>query len=106
ENRDAVEAGNAGQTLAAVTSTPGAADASTSTLTPVSSSITAGTGTQVLTVTAKDAFGNDTGTGGDTVTIVKDAGTGSMHSVTNNCDGPHTATLTAPNLTGPEPVKA
>src|SRR5262249_9961607 len=106
ENRDAVEAGNAGQTLAAVTSTPGAADASTSTLTPVSSSITAGTGTQVLTVTAKDAFGNATGTGSDTVTIVKDSGTGSVGSVTDNGDGTYTATVTAPNATGSGVFKA
>ena len=91
---------------AALTVDPDTADASQSTLTPVSSSITVGGDTQVLTVTAEDQFGNLTGAGGDTVTIVQDSGTGSIGSVTDNGDGTYTATVTSPNLTGSGVFKA
>src|SRR5207302_1297074 len=67
-----VKSGTGSQTQATVSYVAGAADAAQSTLTPTSSSITAnGTATQVLTVQAKDAFGNDLSSGGSTVTITK-----------------------------------
>jgi hypothetical protein len=96
-----VKSGNAGQTQSTVTYVPGAADASQSTLTPTSASITAnGTATQVLTVTVKDANGNLETTGGSTVTITKQSGTGTIGSVSDNHDGTYTATVTAPTATG------
>src|SRR5208283_4789891 len=72
-----------------------------STLTPTSASITAnGVSTQVLTVQAKDANGNNLTTGGATVAITKSSGTGSIGSVTDNSNGTYTATITAPTTTG------
>ena len=80
---------------------PGAANATQSTLTPTSASITAnGTSTQVLTVQAKDANGNNLTSGGSTVTITRQSGTGSISSVTDNGNGTYTATVTAPTATG------
>jgi hypothetical protein len=77
------------------------ADASQSTLTPASSSITAnGTASQVLTVQAKDSNGNDETSGGDTVTITEQSGTGTVGPVTDNGDGTYTATVTAPTASG------
>jgi hypothetical protein len=100
-NSGQVKSGNASQTQATVTYVPGPADSTQSTLTPVSSSITAnGTATQVLTVTAKDANGNPLTTGGATVTITKQSGTGTISSVTDNGNGTYTATVTAPNSSG------
>ena len=97
----AVKSGNAGQTQSMVSYVPGPADASQSSLTPTSASITAnGTATQVLTVTAKDANGNLETTGGSTVTITRQSGTGSVGSVTDNGNGTYTATVTAPTATG------
>ncbi|HEY2354191.1 MAG TPA: invasin domain 3-containing protein, partial [Gaiellaceae bacterium] len=96
-----VKSGTGSQTQATVTYTPGAADATQSTLTPTSSSITAdGSSTQVLTVQARDANGNNLTTGGATVTITKQSGTGTIGSVTDNGDGTYTATVTAPTATG------
>ena len=84
-----------------MTYVPGAADATQSTLTPTSASITAnGTSTQVLTVQAKDANGNNLTAGGSTVTITKQSGTGTIGSVTDNGNGTYTATVTAPTSTG------
>lgn len=83
------------------TVTPVPPDAARSTLTPVSSSITAdGTATQVLTVQAKDASGNDETTGGATVTITRSAGTGTIGPVTDDGDGTYTAIVTAPTAPG------
>ncbi|HUZ15830.1 MAG TPA: invasin domain 3-containing protein [Gaiellaceae bacterium] len=77
------------------------ADATQSTLTPTSSSITAnGTATQVLTVQAKDSSGDNLTSGGATVTITKQSGTGSIGVVSDNGDGTYTATVTAPTATG------
>ena len=76
-------------------------DAAVSTLTPTSASITAnGSSTQVLTVQAKDAIGNNLSTGGSTVTITKQSGTGTIGAVTDNGNGTYTATVTAPTLSG------
>ncbi|RXK46859.1 beta strand repeat-containing protein, partial [Aquirufa rosea] len=79
----------------------GAANAGMSTLTPTSASIVAnGTSTQVLTVTAKDAFGNSISSGGSTVTITKSSGSGTISSVTDNNNGTYTATVTSPIVVG------
>src|SRR5207253_33603 len=64
-------------------------------------SITAnGTATQVLTVQAKDANGNSLTSGGSTVTITRQSGTGTITAVADNSDGTYTATVTAPTATG------
>ena len=84
-----------------ITTVPGPADATQSSLTPTSASITAdGVSTQLLTVHAKDANGNDLSGGGATVTITRSSGTGSIGAVTDNLDGTYTATVTAPTATG------
>ncbi|MDE3235822.1 MAG: T9SS type A sorting domain-containing protein [Bacteroidota bacterium] len=76
------------------------ADASQSTLSPTTATIPAdGTSTQVLTVIAKDTYGNPLTTGGATVIITKTSGTGNISTVTDNNDGTYSATVTAP-LTG------
>ncbi|RXK46375.1 beta strand repeat-containing protein, partial [Aquirufa rosea] len=81
--------------------TVGTVNAAASTLTPTVASITAnGTSTQVLTVTAKDAYGNNISAGGSTVTITKSSGTGTISSVSDNSNGTYTATVTSPTLTG------
>ncbi|MBZ1326720.1 beta strand repeat-containing protein, partial [Aquirufa aurantiipilula] len=81
--------------------TVGAVDAATSTLTPTVASITAnGTSTQVLSVTAKDAYGNNRGTGGDVVTITQLSGTGTIGTVSHAGSGVYTATVTSPTSTG------
>ncbi|MHA8062352.1 beta strand repeat-containing protein, partial [Aquirufa beregesia] len=88
-------------TTSTITTVPGAADATASTLTPTSASITAnGSSTQVLTVTAKDANGNNVGAGGATVTITKSSGTGTIGSVTDVGNGTYTATVTSPTTVG------
>ncbi|MHA8088644.1 beta strand repeat-containing protein, partial [Aquirufa sp. Wall-65K1] len=81
--------------------TVGAVDAAASTLTPTVANITAnGTSTQVLSVTAKDAYGNNRGTGGDVVTITQLSGTGTIGSVSHAGSGVYTATVTSPTSTG------
>ena len=81
--------------------TPGTADATASTLTPTTASVTAnGVTTEILTVTAKDANGNNVGTGGATVVISKFSGTGTIGGITDNGDGTYTATVTSPTATG------
>ncbi len=83
------------------TGTAGAADATQSTLTPTSASITAdGSSTQNVTVQAEDAYGNDLTTGSAIVTISQLSGTGMIGPVVNNGDGTYTATVTAPTATG------
>src|SRR5260221_232463 len=97
----AVKSGTASQTQSTVTYTPGAADATQSTLTPTSASITAnGSSTQVLTVQAKDVNGNNLTSGGATVTITKQSGTGTIGSVTDVGNGTYTATVTPPRAGG------
>ena len=79
----------------------GTANAIRSTLSPASASITAnGSITQVLTVQAKDSYGNNLSTGGATVTITRSSGTGTIGAVTNNNDGTYSATVTSPVATG------
>ncbi len=81
--------------------TPGTADATQSTLTPTSASITAnGTATQVLTVKAYDSSGNALTSGGATVTITRQSGSGSIGTVTDLGNGSYTATVTAPTSVG------
>ena len=76
-------------------------DPTKSTLNPTASSITAnGTSTQILTVQAKDAAGNNLSTGGSTVTITQSSGTGTIGSVTDNGNGTYTATVTSPITVG------
>jgi len=71
------------------------------TLTPGSATITAdGTSTQVLTVTAKDANGNNMTTGGADIAITKSSGTGTIGSVTDNGNGTYSATVTSPTTIG------
>jgi hypothetical protein len=83
------------------TVTPGAPDPAESTLTPVTSSIVAdGAATQVLTVQAKDANGNDEASGGATVSVARSSGAGTIGPVTDNGDGTYDATVTAPTATG------
>ncbi|MFP5041802.1 autotransporter-associated beta strand repeat-containing protein [Parasediminibacterium sp. JCM 36343] len=92
-----------GYTSASVTQVigVGAANATQSTLTPTSASITAdGSSTQILTVTAKDQYGNSLSTGGATVTITQSGGTGTIGSVTDNGNGTYAATVTSPTATG------
>jgi LmbE family N-acetylglucosaminyl deacetylase len=110
-----VKSGGTDQTQATITYVAGAADAAQSTLTPTSASIVVGTGTQVLTVTAKDAYENSLSSGGATVTITRSSGSGTISSVTDNGDGTYTATVTAPSTTssgvfiatlGGQPVKS
>jgi hypothetical protein len=68
---------------------------SQSVLTPRSSSITAyGSSTSTLTVTARDALGNNLTSGGSTVTFTSQSGTGTIGSITANGDGTYTATVT------------
>ena len=96
-----VKSGTGSQTQAIITYTPGSADATQSTLTPTSSTISAnGTSTQVLTVTAKDAYGNDLTSGGSTVTITQQSGTGTIGSVTDNGNGTYDATVTSASTAG------
>ncbi|MHA8062349.1 beta strand repeat-containing protein, partial [Aquirufa beregesia] len=96
-----VKSGSGVQTEATVTYVPGAIDAVVTTLTPTSASIIAdGLTTQVLTVTAKDANGNNIGTGGATVTITKQSGSGSIGTVSDAGNGTYTATVTSPTTAG------
>src|SRR6202043_1789755 len=93
--------GSGSQTQATVPYTPGAANATQSTLTPTSASITAdGSSTQVLTVHAKDANGNSETLGGETVTITRQSGTGTISAVNDTGNGTYTATVTSPTTTG------
>jgi adhesin/invasin len=77
-----------------VTLTPGAADATTSLITAVPTSIVAdGVTTSTITVQLKDANSNNLISGGDTVALATDLG--SLGSVTDNSNGTYTATLTS-----------
>jgi len=96
-----VKSGTGSQTQSTITYSPGTADATQSTLTPATASITAnGTTTQILTVQAKDVNGNNLTTGGSTVTITKQSGTGTIGSLSDIGNGTYTATVTAPTSTG------
>src|SRR5207302_5102 len=83
-----------------VTFTPGAVDATRSTVTPATASITAnGSSTQVITVQARDVNNNNVTTGGATVLMSK-VGGGTLSSVTDNGNGTYTVTLTSPTTAG------
>jgi photosystem II stability/assembly factor-like uncharacterized protein len=76
-------------------------DPGQSLLTPIGSIITAdGASKQILTVQAKDIDGNDIVTGGDTVTITKTSGTGTVGSVVDRGNGTYIASVTAPQVAG------
>ncbi|MCH8287737.1 MAG: hypothetical protein IID12_01345, partial [Candidatus Marinimicrobia bacterium] len=78
---------------------PGAADATTSTITASPTSITAdGTSESTVTVQLKDADGNSLTSGGDVVALSTDLGT--IGAVTDNGDGTYSATLTAGTTAG------
>src|SRR5262249_33301177 len=96
-----VKSGTGSQTTSTITYVAGAADATQATLTPTSATISAnGTATQTLTVQAKDQFGNYETSGGSTVVISQQSGTGTIGSTTDNFDGTYTATVTAPASPG------
>ncbi|MFZ4523745.1 MAG: PKD-like domain-containing protein, partial [Bacteroidales bacterium] len=77
----------------------GYTDAAKSELTPLLSTIIAdGVATQMLTVTARDAYGHLVGGGGASVTIEKDSGDGTIGPVTDNRDGTYTALVTSPTF--------
>jgi adhesin/invasin len=84
---------------ATVTLIPGAADATTSLITAVPTSMVAdGVTTSTVTVQLKDANSNNLISGGDTVSLATDLGT--MGSITDNNDGSYTATFTSATTTG------
>ena len=86
--------GNTIVDTATVAFTAGAASTTTSTLTASPASITAnGSSTSTITVQAKDANGDNLGTGGDTVVLSTTAGT--LGAVTDNNNGTYTAILTS-----------
>ena len=75
---------------------PGAADATTSTITASPTTIVGdGTSTSIVTVQLKDASGTSLSTGGDTVHLATSSGTISPDPATDNHDGTYTATLTS-----------
>lgn len=78
-----------------------AISAAKSMLTPVSSNLAAnGTSNVSLTVTLYDTDGNVAAVPGQTVTITKQSGGGTLGSVSDNGDGTYTALLTSPTTTG------
>jgi len=96
-----VKSGMGSQTQAFITYTAEQADATASTLTPASSSILAdGFSTQILTVTAKDAIGNNLTTGGSFVTLARLSGTGTVGAVTDMGNGTYNFVVTAPSTPG------
>ena len=86
---------NVTSTLPTVTVTPGAASLSQSLVTVSGSSVTSGN-TLTLTMTAKDASGNQLTSGGLTVTFVTFGGssTGTIGATTDNSNGTYTAVFT------------
>ena len=75
--------------------------AAQSTLTPGTANLTAdGTSTQLLTVTVKDANGNNMTSGAADIAITKSSGTGTISSVTDNGNGTYTAIITSPTAIG------
>lgn len=81
----------------------GPVDPVRSAITVESASMTAdGTGTQLLTVQARDRFGNPVAHGGATVVISSAKPIGKLGLVSDNLDGSYTAILTAPKITGYE----
>jgi hypothetical protein len=85
----------------------GPADASKSTVTLNPASVAAG-GTSVVTLTARDANGNQLPKGGSAVVFSVGTGTanGTFGTVTDNGDGTYSATFTAGTTTGTNTVTA
>jgi autotransporter-associated beta strand protein len=94
-----VKSGGATQTQATISYITGPADASRSALTPINAIIVSCGSTQVLTVQAKDASGNNITTGGSAIVITLQSGTGSVGVVTDNGNGTYSATVTSPSPT-------
>jgi len=79
----------------------GPPDASHSTVSPATASITAnGQSTQAITVRARDVNDNVLNTGGETVVISLASGTGTISSTTDNGNGTYTAKVTSPPTPG------
>jgi adhesin/invasin len=81
----------------AMTVSPGAVDPTMSTISSLDAALPVG-GTTTVTLTARDAFGNDESAGGLIVTFGLDTAVGSFSQVTDNGDGTYSASFTA---TGP-----
>src|SRR4029077_11204357 len=82
---------------ATVTFTPGATNAAQSTISASPTSVSVDVGTSAITVQAKDQYGNNRTTGGDTVTLATTLGT--IGAITDNLNGTYSATLTS-HVTG------
>ena len=79
----------------------GPPDASHSTLSPATASITAGgRSTKVITVQTRDVADNNLTTGGELVVISLSSGTGAISSTTDQGNGTYTATVTSPTTPG------
>ena len=77
------------------------ADPEDSTIAAAPPTITAdGVATSTVTVTLRDANGEPVLDGGDTVTIVKNAGEGTLGGVLDHGDGTYSVTLTSPTTAG------
>jgi adhesin/invasin len=84
-----------------------APDPSTSTIAASPASIVAnGSSTSTITVTLKDAYGDQIVGGGATVEIAKLSGGGRLSGVTDHANGIYTATLTAPTTVGSATIGA
>ena len=84
----------------------GAVDATHSTISPATVSITAnGTSSQAITVQARDANNNNRTTGSDAVVFAL-AGAGRISGTTDNGNGSYTATVTSPTTQGTGTVTA
>jgi uncharacterized repeat protein (TIGR02543 family) len=88
--------------------TPGAASTQTSTVVASLDSIVAdGATTSEITVTLKDAQGNELiSAGSESVLISKKSGEGTLSGTTNNGDGTYTATFTSPKEVGATVIQA
>jgi adhesin/invasin len=80
-----------------VTFSPGAADATQTTI-AVSSSTMTTDGSVTVTVSAKDGFGNALTTGGDTVTLSSSLDGTAVGTVTDNNNGTYSASFTADSI--------
>src|SRR5207253_729387 len=76
-----------------LTVTPGAADPTTTTITASPTSAPVDIGSSTITVQAKDQYGNDLTSGGDSVTLSADHGALGSTTPIDNSDGTYTTTL-------------
>lgn len=96
-----VKNGTGTQAVSVLTYTAGSASAAMSILTPTHANLVAnGTSTQLLTLQARDAQGNNLVSGGGSVLMTRSSGSGEISAVTDNHNGTYTATITAPTITG------